>query len=276
MTSREPQCIRCGHLATVGSTETFLETPCSHLYCSKCVHRLFALQSRIACASCGRALFRHELTASSSSKEDQLFHIVAATRKRVYAVMNKERNDFASTPGYDDFLEQREDLVNKFIQVYDTAGLVSIKTGSPLMSREDLEKVMHKFEVENQEQVITNRSGADEKRRQKIEEIIETEGTLYERINVNYSERDSVIDHELATQYADLLSRGSLKKDKLRLNQHTSADLINRKTRIIQQQTNGAGAVSVASVPIIAQASGCKGIWKQRALESILASFKVV
>lgn len=271
MSSKEPQCIRCGHLATVGSTETFLETPCSHLYCSKCVHRLFALQSRISCASCGRGLFRHELTASSSSKEDQLFHIVAATRKRVYSVMNKERNDFSSTPGYDDFLEQRENLVNKFIQVYDTSGAIAI-TGSPAMSREELEKIMHKFEVDNQEQVITNRSAADEKRRQKIEEIIETEGTFYERINVDYSERDSVLDHELATQYADLLSRGSLKKDKLRLNQHTSADLINRKTRVIQQQNGG----TATPVPVIAQTSGCKDIWKKRALDSIIASFKIV
>ena len=36
---KEPQCVRCGHLAIAGSEEGFLETPCSHLYCSKCVHR---------------------------------------------------------------------------------------------------------------------------------------------------------------------------------------------------------------------------------------------
>lgn len=187
--------------------------------------------------------------------------------------MNKERADFTTTPVYDDFLEHRENMVNKFIQVYDTSGALAI-TGSPPMSREELEKIMHKFELDNQEQVITNRSAADEKRRQKIEEIIETEGTLYERINVDYSERDSVIDHELATQYADLLSRGSLKKDRVRLNQHTSADLINRKTRVIQQQNGGSS--TVATVSMIAEASGCKGIWKKRALESILASFTVV
>jgi hypothetical protein len=269
--SSDPQCVRCGHIATVGSSEPFLETPCSHLYCGKCVHRLFALQSRISCSACNRGLFRHELTASSSSKEDQLYHIVAATRKRVYAIMNKIRDDFEATPAYDDFLEMRENLVNKFIQVYDTIGAL-VHTSSPPMSREDLEKILHKFEVDNQEQIISNRSNADDKKRRKIEEIIETEGTLYDRINVDYAERDSVLDHELATQYADLLS----KKDGPSLTQHTSENLINRKTRVIQQPPATAATVPPQQVPMVAEASGCKDIWRTRALESILSAFQVV
>lgn len=39
MSSKPPQCARCGHLAQPGDEEAFLETPCEHLYCSKCVHR---------------------------------------------------------------------------------------------------------------------------------------------------------------------------------------------------------------------------------------------
>ena len=37
--------------------------------------RLFSLQSRISCSVCGRALFRHELNASSASIEDQFFNV---------------------------------------------------------------------------------------------------------------------------------------------------------------------------------------------------------
>ena len=136
------------------------------------------------------------------------------------------------------------------------------------MTREELEKILHKFEIDNQEQIIHTRGTADERKRAKIESIIETEGTLYDRINVDYNERDSVIDHELAIQYADLLSRGT-NKTQGRFNQHASADLINRKTRLIQQPPSTA----IVPVPIIAEASGCKNIWLKRALDVIVKSF---
>ena len=183
--------------------------------------------------------------------------------------MNKERPDFRDTPGYDDFLEMREDLINRFIDLYDSTRDVS--SGEPSGStREELEKILHKFEIENQEQIIQARSTTDERKRRRIEEIIETEGTLYDRINVDYQERDSVIDHELAVQYADLLSRRGDTDSKF--NQHASADLINRKTRLIHQPA-GSGSTPTAPVPIIAEASGCKDLWKARAIDVIKRCF---
>lgn len=183
------------------------------------------------------------------------------TRKRVCGIMNKERSDFEQTPAYDDFLELREDLINKFIRLYDTTGTVS-SDGGQTCSREELEKILHRFELENQEQIIQARSTADERKKRKIEEIIDTEGTLYDRINADFSERDAVIDHELAVQYADLLS-GS------RINGHTSQDLINRKTRLIKMQPPS----DTPSVPVIAEASGCKGLWLERARHVIQSCF---
>jgi arsenate reductase-like glutaredoxin family protein len=181
--------------------------------------------------------------------------------------MNKDRVDFQSTPGYDEFLEYREDIINKFIKLYDTTGTVVPGGSSPPVSREELEKLLHKFEIENQEQIIHTRSTADERKRKKIESIIEEEGTLYERINVDFKERDSVIDHELAIQYSELLSKGDAKD---RFNQHASADLINRRTRLIQQ---GSTANTSHNVPLIAEASGCKGLWMKRALDVLVKSF---
>lgn len=190
--------------------------------------------------------------------------------------MNKERIDFQSTPTYDEFLEFREDIINKYIRLYDTTGSV-LHGDSPPLTREELEKILHKFEVENQEQIIHARSTAGERKRKKIESIIETEGTLYERINVDFKERDSVIDHELAIQYADLLSKGDTKD---RFKQHASADLLNRRTRLIQ--TTGPSNTNQHStshptlnVPIIAEASGCKGLWMKRAVDVITRSFSI-
>lgn len=188
--------------------------------------------------------------------------------------MNKDRLDFQSTPSYDEFLEFREDIINKYIRLYDTTGSV-LRGGSPAMSREDLEKILHKFEVENQEQIINTRSTADERKRKKIESIIEAEGTLYERINVDFKERDSVIDHELAIQYADLLSKGD-NKDKFK--QHASADLLNRRTRLIQANNGPSSsnqATSHVHVPMIAEASGCKDLWIKRAVELVKRSFSI-
>lgn len=183
--------------------------------------------------------------------------------------MNKDRLDFQSTPSYDEFLELREDLINKYIRLYDTTGS-SLRGDSPLLSREELEKILHKFEVENQEQIIHTRSTADERKRKKIESIIETEGTLYDRINVDYKERDSVIDHELAIQYADLLSKGDTKD---RFNQHASADLLNRRTRLIQTNSTNPSSQGSALPIIIVEASGCKGLWMKRALDLVTRSF---
>jgi hypothetical protein len=185
--------------------------------------------------------------------------------------MNKDRVDFQSTPGYDEFLEYREDIINKFIKLYDTTGTISAGGSSPPVSREDLEKLLHKFEIENQEQIIHTRSTADDRKRKKIESIIETEGILFERINVDYKERDSVIDHELAIQYSDLLSKGDTKD---RFNQHASADLINRRTRLIQQPTSGVSGTHLPNIPLIAEASGCKGLWMKRALDVLIKSFE--
>ena len=185
--------------------------------------------------------------------------------------MNKDRVDFQSTPTYDEFLEFREDIINKFIQLYDTTGTATqMSTDTNQMTREELEKILHKFEIENQEQIIHTRSTADERKRKKIEAIIETEGILFERINVDFKERDSVIDHELAIQYSDLLSKGDNKE---RFNQHASADLINRKTRVIQTSNNTNTPTALFPVPIIAEASGCKGLWMKRALDVLVRSF---
>ncbi len=188
--------------------------------------------------------------------------IISNTRKRVFAIMNKARLDFDDTPAYDDFQEMREDIISQFVELYDPSSV----GGVPTMSREELEKTLHRFEVENQEQIIHSRNTAEERKRRKIEEIIEKEGTLYDRINVDFSERGSVIDHELAVQYADLLLKGTTGS-----NHHTSADLINRRTRLIQQASAGNG--SNVSIPTVAHASGCADLWRERARASIIEAF---
>lgn len=196
---------------------------------------------------------------------------MTSTRRRVCAIMNCERSEFSSTPAYDDFLETREDLITKFLELYDTSGSIG-RLETSLPSREELEKILHKFEVDHQEQIIHARNTADDRKRRKIEHIIDVEGTLFDRINAEYQERASVIDHELAVHYADLLSRKE--GAEARFNQHASADLINRKTRLIIQQQNNQQA-EVLSVPQIAEASGCRDLWKKRALDVIIKSFIV-
>ena len=179
----------------------------------------------------------------------------------MFGVMNKERPDFDNTPAYDDFLEMREEVITKFVELYDTSS-----GAMPSSSREELEKILHRFEVDNQEQIIHSRNTAEERKRRKIEEIIKAEGTLYDRINADYNERGSVIDHELAVQYADLLSKGATEGNK-----HASADLLNRKTRLIQQTTSPNSAPT--PIPLIAEASGCKDLWRERARSVINEEF---
>jgi acetolactate synthase small subunit len=183
--------------------------------------------------------------------------------------MNGDRSEFSSTPAYDEFLEKREDLITKFLELYDTSGSMGREASS---SREELEKILHKFEVDNQEKIIHARNTAEDRKRRKIEHIIEVEGTLFDRINVEYHERSSVIDHELAVHYADLLSQKE--GAEARFTQHASADLLNRRTRLIQQQPQISSAV-IISQPVIAEASGCKDLWKKRALDVITKAFLV-
>ena len=184
--------------------------------------------------------------------------------------MNQERADFKTTPAYDDFLETREDLINRFIDLYDTVGSSSTRDGTA--TREELEKILHKFEIENQESIIHTRSTADDRKRRKFEHIIEVEGTMYERINVDYNERSSVTDHELAVQHPDILSKMGDADGKF--HQHASADLINRRARLIPQPTPPTSLI--IPVPVIAEASGCRELWKARAVDVIKHSFRLI
>ncbi|KAF4737562.1 hypothetical protein FOZ63_015530 [Perkinsus olseni] len=95
-------------------------------YCESCLHRVFCLSSRITCRAsvggtgiCGRLIERGQMKFSSSV--DLVTERVTQTRRKVYEVMNKSKFDCSGTPEYDQFLAEREDMVQRLLDDSDAS-----------------------------------------------------------------------------------------------------------------------------------------------------------
>jgi len=186
------------------------------------------------------------------------------TRRRIFSVLNKTRRDFPATPAYEDFTEAREDLILRFLELHaaqtlpEAAGL-----------REELNRELAAYERENEEQILAARSIEDERKKDRIKEVVRQEGLFFERVNADYAHRDKVLSHPLEAQYSNLLAASP---EPARL---SSAPKDRRRTRLIPSQApeQVSAADSIAST---LEAAGVVGLWKQRALDSVVKALQQI
>ena len=187
-------------------------------------------------------------------------------RRRICLVMNKSRVDFPSTPGYDDFLDEREDVIRKFLELHATQTLPEAAA-----MREELNRELANYEAANAEQILASKSLEDERKRERIKEVVRQEGLFFERINAEYSNRDKVLSHPLEAQYSLLppaVELGGLKT----VSKDPSAK---RKTRLIP--SNGEQVLPVAeSIAATLEASGTVGLWKVKAIDALNRSLRIL
>ena len=175
---------------------------------------------------------------------------LANIRRRVCGVMNKTRKDFSTTPPYDDFLENREDLISRFLALQK---IDSIEEAASL--RDALNKEFSRYEQANESQILASRANEDERKREKAREIVKAEGLFYQRVNADYSAKDKALTHPLQAQIIvpELpVVKGVIEK---------------RRTRLMP--TNASSQNLAESIASTLEAAGVAGIWKIKALQSI-------
>ena len=178
----------------------------------------------------------------------------ANVRRRIFSVMNKTRYEFPSSPLFEEFIENREDIIRRFLDLHSSQ---TIPEAAAL--REELNRELAAYEAANEEQIMASRSLEDDRKREKIKEVVRQEGLFYERINADYAHRDKVLSHPLEAQFSAFLAH-SIESQKLQ----GGSSKEKRKTRLIP---SGAVDVLPVSEPIASTlgASGTVGLWKNKA-----------
>ncbi|KAK2741220.1 TFIIH/NER complex subunit [Myotisia sp. PD_48] len=96
----------------------FLINPeCYHKMCESCVDRIFSSgPAPCPVAGCHRTLRKHKFRKQTF--EDLAVEREVDIRKRVMAILNRREDEFDNKRAWDDFLEQREEIITNL--VYDT------------------------------------------------------------------------------------------------------------------------------------------------------------
>lgn len=117
-------------------------------------------------------------------------------RQRVASVYNMTRNHFETTPAYNDYLEQREEIVYTLTFSTDEA------------ERKRYQEELESYELEHQKQIVECQQRALKDEREWICDIVKKEGTFFERAQLDYMagfRLPSVkLVHALQRRYPDL------------------------------------------------------------------------
>jgi hypothetical protein len=178
----------------------------------------------------------------------------------VHQSLNKAREHFRYSPEYDDFLEYKEDLIRKFVDLHTNI----TDPGETALLRESLGRELAAYEAANDEQILASRSVEDERRRAQAQEIVKVEGLFYERINADYKHRDLVLQHPLEAAFS-LVPVSSTPEGGLSQNGRP----VVRRTRLMPQPAVPLIPGASQGIAETLQAAGVVGLWKTRVLEKL-------
>eukprot|EP00835_Amoeboradix_gromovi_P005279 NODE_482_length_7826_cov_0.560114.p3 type:complete len:287 gc:universal NODE_482_length_7826_cov_0.560114:2913-3773(+) len=132
-------CCSCHADRFINPEIELLLSTCFHLICTKCIDRLFVMGRQTQCPECNsnikRHLFQVQLFEDISIEKD------LKIRKRIEGIYNRREEDFDSLSSYNDYIENREQLVFNLLHDIDLA-----KT----------EKEISIYETGNKEEILTN------------------------------------------------------------------------------------------------------------------------
>lgn len=152
-----------------------LFSTCDHLVCQPCWKRLF--QGRKGpCPACGRSLLAADF--SEQALESRQVESETQVRRRICEIYCKLRQHFASEEEYNDYLEEREDII------YALAHPASQDAAGEVWRR------VERYSAANAEQILAEEAMRPRRKAQKILGIIEEEGDFCRRVNADWSQRD--------------------------------------------------------------------------------------
>lgn len=173
--------------------------PCGHKFCSECSTR--ANNSKKVSSSILRGSNQicpvcHSFVRYVSDfefGETNFLKSEGQARRQVYAILNETRKDFEDTPCYDNYLEQREDLIHKLIYGSDS-------------EKKSTEEFLNQYSKENQVAILDRKTREETLLRNDILDIVQKEGIFYEQLNQlsqNTSIENIQIIHPLQNEYPE-------------------------------------------------------------------------
>ncbi|CEM16009.1 unnamed protein product [Vitrella brassicaformis CCMP3155] len=171
---------------------------CGHRICSKCVDKQYQNHYTIACPICRNPINKDQW--GDREPDQNVYDGEKRVRRDVNAVYNRTREDFANTPLYNDYLEEKEEVV--YVLVY------SSREEEKAEARTKLEK----YRNDNATAISANRQKQEDQLAQKIRDIVSKEGDFYERVKVKFqpgfapAAQNLKLTHRLKVQYSHLFS----------------------------------------------------------------------
>ncbi|XP_026190669.1 CDK-activating kinase assembly factor MAT1 [Cyclospora cayetanensis] len=186
---------------------------CSHRLCDSCIQLQFAdapvgvaASAKGSCPVCRRALTRGNYVLTEP--EVDLFSVEKEVRKRVNNALNALRDNFDSTPAYNDYLEDKEETIYEL--VYGTDDQLKRRLENRLRDIEGHGRTQSQHHQQKQQQQQQQNSDARAALRvRKIKEIVKKEGNFYEIVKYkplgkNLKFNDEPYLHVLERQYSSL------------------------------------------------------------------------
>ncbi|KAH7914677.1 CDK-activating kinase assembly factor MAT1-domain-containing protein [Hygrophoropsis aurantiaca] len=116
--SMDDQCPVCKSDRYLNPKLRLLVSSCYHKMCESCIDRLFTL-GPAPCPICQKVL--RKLAFTPQTFEDLTVEKEVAVRRRIAKEFNKRREDFLDLRGYNDYLEEVEDITFNLINDIDVA-----------------------------------------------------------------------------------------------------------------------------------------------------------
>lgn len=150
------RCAICGvhesdssNLASQNSLQTNVTVRCGHQFCNTCIERELSRKREFPCPSCRNPV--KKVTLSSRTLDDVQCEKDTSWRRRVMKVFNKVQTDFASLSEFNNYLEEKEDII------------FSIVNEEP--DAEESKSKIRTYEEANKAQIVIRQSQrADEER----------------------------------------------------------------------------------------------------------------
>jgi len=184
------ECMACHSDYThTPDVRVFFSTLCDHRVCEPCIARLYD-PGPYKCPSCHRMLSARDF--SREPLEAREVDTEVKVRRQLAEIFCKTEEDFVSNDEYNDYLMEREDIVDRLVN-----------SASQDEAQETWREI-EKYRQQHAEQIQRIQRLAPKRKFQKILKIIEEEGSFFTTVNADGG--DAATEHPLVARHQSLFS----------------------------------------------------------------------
>ncbi|SIO73441.1 CDK-activating kinase assembly factor MAT1 [Babesia microti strain RI] len=168
-----------------------VSSQCGHFICDKCADTQLMNVGTNQCAICRTNVTRKSYTPYSV--DNALYNSYYEVRRKINQIFNSTRANFANTPLYDAYLEQREDLIYELAECETDA------------KRSKIEQQIRNYQRENARLIEENNTLQKIQHKKQVIDIVKTEDIFYEIVanRCLFKNEPPSLIHPLQRTYSD-------------------------------------------------------------------------